>query len=327
MELNVSCENNMKTDYVFLPALFITILCISCRAKEGDNKAKQNINLKGTIVYTSIAPNDNGETTQIIEHNIEDINAQGIVITTGTDAKYSQDAKNIVYVRHGNLYIINTDDGITKELCDSPNELMADPSWLPDDTNIVFVGIDIGMNSTIYTINKNGSDMKQIFKSTSNIRSPSWVPGGNEIVYSSAKLGDYAQIYKYNMQLGTVDQLTNEGASFNPSVSPDGKHIAYVCNGKYSGSSLCIMDINGKNQRCILEGKGYHRDPEWSRDGKILVFSSARKWDWPFAGSEIYAIDVDGQNETQITNTVHGRHDTNERPSWVYGPSCEDWDR
>ena len=62
-----------------------------------------------------------------------------------------------------------------------------------------------------------------------------------------------------------------------PSVSPDGKLIAYY---HFSNqfpepvnypSGLYVIDINGKNQQKIIAGNFY--EPDWSPDGKWLVFT------------------------------------------------------
>jgi len=72
--------------------------------------------------------------------------------------------------------------------------------------------------------------------------------------------------------------FTNISADQNPSVSPDGKLVAYYhkcfsCSepGSYP-TGLYVMNIDGTNRRLLLEGA--HWSPSWSPDGNLLVFTS-----------------------------------------------------
>ena len=47
--------------------------------------------------------------------------------------------------------------------------------------------------------------------------------------------------------------------------------------------------------------------PEWSPDGMRIVFSSARDGNY-----EIYVMDIDGSNQTRLTNYVNG----DQAPKW-----------
>ncbi|MGC9345087.1 MAG: hypothetical protein ACP5E3_20450 [Bacteroidales bacterium] len=64
-----------------------------------------------------------------------------------------------------------------------------------------------------------------------------------------------------------------------PAVSPDGESIAYYHLNLMSPeqkdypTGLYVMDKYGNNRRLLLEG--HHFQPDWSPDGKWLVFSSS----------------------------------------------------
>ncbi len=65
----------------------------------------------------------------------------------------------------------------------------------------------------------------------------------------------------------------------DPQISPDGRTIAYVRNGKNimtdgGTASIWLVDINGENHRPILTGEHSYSSPRWSPDGTRLAFRS-----------------------------------------------------
>ena len=66
------------------------------------------------------------------------------------------------------------------------------------------------------------------------------------------------------------------------------------------------MNSDGKNERQITY-IGSNMEPQWSPDGKYVVFSSDRDDNW-----EIFIMDADGGNQRRLTNNP--LHDFN--PCW-----------
>lgn len=90
----------------------------------------------------------------------------------------------------------------------------------------------------------------------------SWSKDGTAIYFSANRIPDWeyrfrnSEIYKVNVTDGTVTALTQkDGPDYEPQVSPNGKHIAYLgFEDKvqaYQLRRLWVMDIDGNNKRCI----------------------------------------------------------------------------
>ena len=77
--------------------------------------------------------------------------------------------------------------------------------------------------STLYSINRDGSGRQKIFAPGRRARRPVWSPHGDEILYEDyiplqlphVKL-NLAQIYKIALESHEPEQLTNDGANFDP---------------------------------------------------------------------------------------------------------------
>ena len=167
--------------------------------------------------------------------------------------------------------------------------------------------------------------------------SPAISPDGKWLAFASTRLQN-AELYL--MEIATLDlqQLTHtdELDEYMPAFSPDGKSIAFVTERTRGGmmlppiqasgsdpsrAAIYLMDVDGRNQRALIDVGGADRAPVFSPDGQKIAFESKA----PTAEStddghpnaevddtlEIYVIDTDGTNKTQLThNNVDDGHPT-----------------
>ena len=113
-----------------------------------------------------------------------------------------------------------------------------------------------------------------------------WTPDGKSILFSGlrAEGGDYqwreSEIYAMDVADGTVRQLTTrKGPDGNPSVSPDGKRIAYTgydwTKDTWVDAKLYVMNIDGTGPRLV--SGDWDRAPsqiKWAADGSAIYFSA-----------------------------------------------------
>jgi Tol biopolymer transport system component len=66
------------------------------------------------------------------------------------------------------------------------------PDWSPDGTRIAYA-TDLGQNSVIVVMNRDGSHPRAIITSPAHLGSPSWSPDGSQIVYASVGISQGAK--------------------------------------------------------------------------------------------------------------------------------------
>ncbi len=168
--------------------------------------------------------------------------------------------------------------------------------------------------------------------------SPAISPDGKSLVFASNRLQN-AELYLMDLNTRSLRQLTHtdELDEYMPAFSLDGKSLAFVTERTRGGmmlppvqasgsdpssATIYLMDIDGRNQRPLIDIEGAHRAPVFSPDGKRIAFESRAPTQEHEStpGSvdnndtlEIYIIQTDGTNKTQLThNSVDDGH-----PTWA----------
>ena len=84
-------------------------------------------------------------------------------------------------------------------------------------------------NSEIYSMNIDGSDLKQLTETSGSEWNPLWSPDGKKVGFCYADT-DGVQIYEMNLEGKNRKKISNvkEGDIEGFSYSPDGKKVLYV---------------------------------------------------------------------------------------------------
>ena len=113
--------------------------------------------------------------------------------------------------------------------------------------------------------------------------SPAWSPDGSALYYAKSTRDNphwYLQfdIYRFDLKEAKETRITYGRRALQPSVSPDGRSLAYVVNADGT-TNLAVADVDGKNERVITpyaEGEQVY-NPKWSPSGDRLVFDYSIK--------------------------------------------------
>ena len=180
---------------------------------------------------------------------------------------------------HWQIYKLDVNDSVTQYVhtVDAPNEFWThEPSLSPDGEFLVFVEID---------------------------------PRGTDI-------------YKFHLESEELIHLTSgmhgedeySGTYANPAWSPDSSQIAYAYNPHFYrpygeerlGYELYVMNTDGSGVVSLTDDNLADEMPVWSPDGKKILFSRGEWSDWYQAIKyDLYTINPDGTNLTQITHTAN----------------------
>ncbi len=94
-----------------------------------------------------------------------------------------------------------------------------------------------------------------------------------------------------------------------PTVSPDGRWVAWQSNAADDEDDILLARIDGSERRNLTEGPGNDGHPWFSRDGRWLVFESDRTGNW-----EIWWVELDTGAQTRLTFGGAAYSSTRARP-------------
>jgi Tol biopolymer transport system component/DNA-binding winged helix-turn-helix (wHTH) protein len=123
----------------------------------------------------------------------------------------------------------------------------------------------------------------------------SWTPEG-KLAYASEASGNL-DIWIMGTDGVTAEQLTTDaGHDSTPSVSPDGRSVAFVSYRDGGNPHIWRMDIDGGNQR-RLTNQAFEGTPSFTPDGHWVVYAEA--------GSGIWKVPAEGGPPLLILGNAH----------------------
>lgn len=229
----------------------------------------------------------------------------------------------------GQIYAVNPDGSGLNQLTQTDQNHVADfPSWSPDGAHVLFSRYragNFGTNaSRIWIMNADGSGESRVANDTDGFRdyAPKYTPDSSHIVFARCKPNDgVCAIWKMRAD-GTHKQAltpfvhshSNEAVDFSPSISPNGKRVAFArFDSDGFVARIFLIGIDGSNPRPISPPRLEAFAPDWSPHGQRLTFSS----NGGRSGSSVFTMRADGTGVMRLTpnNFPHNDFDS------VYSPA------
>ncbi|MEK7281644.1 MAG: trypsin-like peptidase domain-containing protein, partial [Chloroflexota bacterium] len=162
---------------------------------------------------------------------------------------------------------------------------------------IIFVSDRDDGDFSLYIMNLDGTDVKQLTTGDIGFPVPSWSPDGKLFAYDSCTLIT-CDIIISNDDGDWQFSIASDVIGGLPAWSPDSKKIAFV-HSPSDKEQLYIMDIDGGNQKRLINELSNNNFPAWSPDSREIVFVSDRD-----GNTEIYVMNADGSKQTRLTTNA-----------------------
>lgn len=214
--------------------------------------------------------------------------------------------------RDGNneIYTMNVDGSNQKRL--TFNEVAEfSARWSPDKTKIVYTRRETSTSVLqIWVMNADGSGQTRLTNTTTNDQNPNWKPDSTKILFSRCTTAGVCDLFTMNPdgtgQAAIPNGINTSGDEDQAAYSPDGTKIIFVgATSTFTNPNICTANADGSSRQNITNTSSpiAYFYPVYSPDGnKIAVDRRSNSAD-QFT-SEIYVMESNGSNQTNLTNNT-----------------------
>jgi TolB protein len=239
-------------------------------------------------------------------------------VTSGPSAAaWSPDGTELVYSMQGSLWRQRVGETEARQLTDGPG-YDYQPDWSPDGRRIVYASYrDDAVELRLLDLDRGGTDTRLVGDGAVSLE-PRWSPDGGRIAFTSTLYEGRWHVFTASVtddgRAERVERITEDRESglpryyynsvdhfLSPTWSPDGRELIVVSNRGHvwgSGGFWRMPARPGGVPREIRdEETTWKGRPDWSRDGRRVVYSSyvGRQW------NQLWLMTADGANPMQLT--------------------------
>ena len=160
----------------------------------------------------------------------------------------------------------------------------------------------------IFVLPAEGGTPRQITRGDFNHEGPlSWTPDSERIVFSANRNDEWeyqaveSDIYSVDVMDGTLTRITDrQGGESSPTVSPDGRYIAYLYDNdrkvSYRNRVLHVINADGSNDRALTgELDRSVSNPQWSGNSRSLFVQYDER-----GGRRVANVGLDGRSRVVV---------------------------
>lgn len=349
----ISVPRRTKTNCLLLACLLVAV-AVAAAACGGEEKEVFTGEPSGTIAFTT----DRDGNSEIYLMNGDGSEPVNITNNDGKESEpsWSPDGSRLAFAssRTGpaNLFVMNGDGSNVQQLTDN-QAVEGGPRWSPDGSRIALYSFRDQSKGLMWIMNVDGSGIEPVLEEYTPAGPKvacaggfpgGWFPDGQRILFRGSEgLIDALQICSVAPDGSDVKVILSEDLVLNyfPSLSPDGRKIAFTSN-RDGNPEIYVMNADGGHLRRLTNtaydptreedeagpdscgddldnGDDSGTDdsdpdclpvdeyPTWSPDGQWIAFHSDRDGDF-----DIYIVRPDGSDLRQLTDN----DDNDMEPSW-----------
>ena len=218
--------------------------------------------------------------------------------TEGSNPTFSPDGRTLAYACGASICLADPDGSNERELRRPANaERYRWPAFSPNSKRIAFVE----GRGTLSLMRPDGGGVVAV-EDAGGAWQPEFFPTGNRIVFSR-KVGHSRDIYAINSDGKKLTRLSNAPkgyADINPSVSPNGRLIAFErTDGSIFVDEIWVMRASGGKATPLITGSSFlAATPVFSPDGKQIAFAGTPQEEGGFY--RLWLMNPDGSAQTEL---------------------------
>lgn len=201
-----------------------------------------------------------------------------------TAVSFSPVKERLLVTARGDVFSVPAREGITYNLTDSSNANDREAEWAPDGTRIAYISDKDG-EFAIYVRDMESDGEKRVTDRAlkTYIFGLAWSPDSRKLLWSDKR----NTLNITDVATGRTTEVEKSGEDIFRSYnwSPDSRYIVYVRPGK-TLDDIVVYGVNDKQKHVITDGWYEGTAPNFSADGRYLLFASARTFNPTYGQTE-----------------------------------------
>jgi TolB protein len=213
----------------------------------------------------------------------------------------------------GELYDIKAEDRITGKRYTGDNSLLRLMAHRMSDevvqmfgetpffqTKISFISNRDG-NDELYMMDYDGHNQTRLTYNETKDYMPAWSADRRSIAYTAYR-EENATLWLYSIFEGKRTKIFDQGTTYSPSFSPDGKKLAFCSSAEDGSGDIFVASLSDNDPpeaaqvRRLTFTKSIETAPSWSPTGRQIAFTSDRS-----GTPQIYIMDAEGSNIERVS--------------------------
>jgi Tol biopolymer transport system component/DNA-binding winged helix-turn-helix (wHTH) protein len=205
----------------------------------------------------------------------------------GNSPYFSPDGKSLVIPDKRSaeeplgLFLLSVETGEKRRLTTAPAGSLGDyyPAFSPDGKSLAFVRAPRWSTDDLYVLMLSGGEPRRLSFDNLTITGLSWTPDSREIMFTSRRGGGARRLWRAAVEGGALERVDTTGNDvFSPTLSLQGNRLAYTQGFDDINIWRIELDARGKikDQRELIASTFGDHGPDYSPDGKQIVFASGR---------------------------------------------------
>ncbi|MDR0543771.1 MAG: PDZ domain-containing protein [Odoribacteraceae bacterium] len=193
------------------------------------------------------------------------------------------DGQRLLVAARGDVFSLPAREGVTYNLTNSSSANDREPAWSPDGKYITYISDKDGEFNIYLRDVATGSERPLLRDFAGHIFTYKWSPDSRKIAWSEKRntlnLLDVASGKNEVIEQSVVGPIN----AFN--WSPDSRYITYARPSR-TVSTIVVRDLNAGEARVVTDGWFNVSAPNFSDDGRYLLFASARAFNPVYSRTE-----------------------------------------
>ena len=190
----------------------------------------------------------------------------------------------------------------TTQLTFTVGGVATDASFSADGLHIVRTLVPSVGDPEIWSMDSDGSNLKQLTSNKAIDGHPDYSPNGKWIAFDSRRDGD-KDVYVMRANGSHVTKLTPEPSRRDPDIqpawSPDGRRIAFASRRHRNWDVYSMDAVDGASVRRLTRNPNGDSWPDWAPNGRRIVFQSMRTTNY-----DLFTMRADGSGVKRVTTAL-----------------------